>query len=211
VWLLGTGLVVENGASDAAGHLASAELYDPKSGTFTHTGLMTTARSGHTATSLQKGQVLIAGGTSNGGSSGGVTSAELYDPRAGTFSVTGSMKTMRTGHTATLLTDGHVLIAGGATASAELYDPHGGTFTTTGSLKDSGLGAKAVPLPDGRVFVLREPDGDPELHDPKSGLFTDSELALGLGPTTATLLSDGRVLVAGGMSSNSVRAYLYRP
>jgi hypothetical protein len=121
--------------------LASAELYDPKTGTFSPTGSMTTARGGQTATLLSDGRVLIAGGSNlrliAGGSDspgdslagGNLASAELYDPKTGTFSPTGSMTTARSGHTATLLSDGRVLMAGGSDSSfqplssAELYQP----------------------------------------------------------------------------------------
>jgi WD40 repeat protein len=133
--LLSDGRVLIAGGYDStAKSLASAEVYDPKTGTFSQTGSMTTARGGHTATLLSDGRVLIAGGggdnTLHIDTLKNLASAELYDPRTGTFSLTGSMATGRAGQTATLLSDGHVLIAGGTESlgisgdplsSAELY------------------------------------------------------------------------------------------
>src|SRR6266513_3714758 len=99
---------------------------------FVITGSLATARagqpSGHTATLLPNGKVLVAGG---GDINGIHASAELYDPASGAWSATGSLATARSGHTATLLPNGRVLAAGGGDggsihASAELYDPASG-------------------------------------------------------------------------------------
>src|SRR4029077_520831 len=90
---------------------ATAELYDPASGTWTATESLNTGRYGHTATLLQNGFVLVAGGVdSNGGVS---ASAELYDPASGTWTATGNLHTERYYHTATLLPNGLVLVVGG--------------------------------------------------------------------------------------------------
>jgi len=109
--------------------------------TFSATGPMSIARWGATATLLADGRVLVAEGYDrfqSGETS--ISSAEVYDPATGAFSPTSSMSVPRAGHTATLLADGRVLIAGGSTSSgagltsAELYDPATGTFNPTGSM-----------------------------------------------------------------------------
>jgi hypothetical protein len=91
---------------------ASAELYDPATGTFTATGNMTTPRWYHTATLLATGKVLIAGGTvsANPDGSSVLAGAELYDPATGTFTATAGLTTARLRSVATLLNDGRVLI-----------------------------------------------------------------------------------------------------
>ena len=94
--------------------VASAELYDPRSGTWSATQDMVATRYSHTATLLPDGRVLVAGGESDAVTSAGfaLASAELYDPASGTWGATASMAAARREHTATLLPDGKVLVAG---------------------------------------------------------------------------------------------------
>jgi large repetitive protein len=121
---------------------------------------------------------------------------------AGTFAATGSMTTARIGHTATLLVDGRVLIAGGGSAMVELYDPSTGSFTAIGSMTASEGVGSATLLPDGRVLLIETKGA--ELYDPSTGTFSATgnmiEVQNGY---TATLLTNGKVLVTGGTNGQS--------
>jgi large repetitive protein len=216
-------------ANDVA--LASAALYDPATGTFNPTGPLATARGYDTATRLSDGRVLIAGGNPRQWQFDGpfLASAELYDPKSGTFSPTGSLVTARNLQTATLLLDGRVLIAGGndteahSFASAELYDPTTGTFSPTGSMVVARGFHTATRLADGRVLIVGGAsagwNGDflasAEIYDPKTGKFTATGgMAVARGNHTASLLPDGRVLITGGTdtgTSSLALAEIYNP
>jgi Tol biopolymer transport system component len=215
------------GAGGSDGDWASAELYDPATGTFSPTGSMAAPRDSHTSTLLADGRVLIAGGMSlpSPATAGGVipasyrtadvdhflATAEVYDPTTGKFSKTGSMSSPHRGHTATLLQDGRVLVVGNGGESspsgriADLYDPATGKFTVTGSLKSGRWLHTATLLQDGRVLILggRSPNDSvratAELYDPRSGAFSSAgSMGEGRQQHTATLLPDGRVLIAAG-------------
>ena len=186
---------------------ASAELYNPATGTWTTTGSLHTARFDQTATLLQNGQVLVAGG--NTGVFVGLASAELYTPATGKWKTTGSMTTVRRGHTMTLLQNGQVLVAGGSDgsgnllASAELYNPSTGTWTLTGNLPHPLDGFTATLLQNGQVLAAAGNDGGyiacAELYDPSTGAWTlTGSLNQARAYQTAVLLQHGDVLVAGG-------------
>ena len=216
-------MVLVAGGEDSSFLLsASAELYDPASGTWTTTGSLNTARDVHTATLLPNGKVLIAGGFDS--SFNALASAELYDSTTGTWTTTGSLNTARAQHTATLLPNGNVLVAGGIEsngivfASSEVYDPVRGTWTNTGSLNDARFLHTATLLPNNMALVaggdyLGGLRASSELYDPVSETwsFTGS-LNTARVEHLATLLLNGKVLVAGGYNNDVLTsAELYTP
>lgn len=167
-------------------------------------------RASHTATLLPSGKVLIVGGFKKVRTYDQVyfTSAELYDPQTKTFTPTGSLNVARCGHTATLLRDGTVLIAGGGNdqplASAELYNPQTGTFTKLEDMTSARQGHTATLLKNGNVLVAGSGMDDKhsaELFNIRTHRFeaTGNMRMNRLGPT-ATLLPNGKVLIAGGAS-----------
>jgi hypothetical protein len=217
--LLTNGKVLIAGGSVGL-HSATAELYDPDTGLFIPTGNMTTPRTWHTATLLPDGRVLIAGGSAVPQTDIPTNSAEVYDPSTGTFTAIVNMIFGHVCQQATLLGNGKVLILGGSGANgqvpqAELYDPAIGTFAAAGTYASdtSGFntcqGAVSTLLPDGRVIIVWE-GSTAELYDPNTGLFTSTGGPIGPcycdGMPTATLLMNGKVLVAGGEDDSGVHS-----
>jgi hypothetical protein len=210
--LLNTGKVLVAGGTDGSGNpIATAELYDPTTGSFSPTGSMATARAHFAATLLPSGKVLVTGGLDTAGNP--LATAELYDPSAGTFSpTTGNMQFVHASHTATLLSTGKVLVAGWGNATAELFDPATGTFAQTGSMATARVSHTATLLNNGKVLLTGGIQGAPpattvlaeaELYDPASGSFlpTLGRLVTAREWHTASLLAGGKVLVTGGLDS----------
>jgi uncharacterized protein (TIGR03437 family) len=229
--LLNNGLVLLVGGRGAP---SAAELYDPVAGTFAATGSPVYLHGYyHTATPLANGLVLVVGGLAAAGDTGQASSgAETYNPKTGTFTEAGAMAFNRNNHTATLLADGRVLIAGGqaggandlspnpAFDSAEIYDPSTGNFSLTSPMQAARTSHFAALLASGKVLVgggygTSTSNQSAELFDPVSGSFLyTGEMSTLRSLATATLLSSGQVLVAGGYPSFPVgtnAAELYDP
>ena len=185
--------------------------------TWNFTGSMNVGRFSFTATLLQNGKVLVAGGAIPGNLT--TNTAELYDPATGTFIATGSMHQARLGFSATRLQNGKVLVAGGgndtqvALKTAELYDPATGTWSTTGNMKEGRQQHSAVLLNDGTVLVTggnidRTPCttavcvntiAESELYNPSTGQWQKvGDMTIPRSFFTTTLLTTGKVLAVGG-------------
>jgi WD40 repeat protein len=235
--LLGNGKVLIVGGYDSEGYgsawshgLNTAELYDPETGVWSITGSLNQGRLAHTATLLQSGKVLVVGGTDSiydaftvdEEYNGGLVSAELYDPTSGSWTVVGNLNTGRLLHSATLLLDGSVLVAGGGSSpdgllinmpnTSELYSPATGTWSYTGTLS-ARVYHTATLLRNGQVLVAgggvyQAILNTAEVYDPATGNWHDTaSLQLPRYLHTATLLYNGKVLVVGGRGDRSAELY----
>lgn len=223
-------VLITGGNLDGPGTpIAVTEVFNPSHGTFRISGKLITPRTYHTATLLTNGKVLITGGldgSNQDSTAGALATAELYDASTGAFTATGRMISARVYHTATLLADGKVLIAGGKDTTgntlqtAELYDPSSGTFRATGRLVRQRFDHRAAPLPNGLVLLAGgyyDLDGSvpllhAELYDPRSGTFAETGgLQLPHDAFAMTTLANGHVLLTGGdlVSPPSTLAELY--
>ncbi len=224
------GVLLAGGASGQK-VLNTTNLYNPESNQLELGATTVDPRSDHTATLLDSGELLLAGGFS--GPRAIAQTAELYDPEAGKFSAAGMMTDSRAYHTATLFENGSVLLVGGldnanlssgeSLKSAELYDPVSQIFKATGSMTTGRSGHTTTLLLNGTVLVtggrpnvsLSGQTDTAEIYDPLSGQFTATagKLSSGLYAHTATRLKDGHVLIAGGLTDSGVTsaAELYNP
>ena len=197
---------------------------------FAPTGSLNEARGLHTATLLPDDKVLVAYGSNSNSYTGatgyvGLSSIEVYDPGAGTFTeILGEDGAGIFGHTATLLPNGEVLLAGGfvnsvwdyggSTSSngASLYDSATGEFSGTGNMTAARGDHTATLLASGKVLIAGGANQDPtgtglasaELFDPNTGASTKTgSMAVGRFLHTATQLQDGRVLIVGGVLTSA--------
>ncbi len=214
--LLNDGRVLVVGGENAATH-ATAEIYDPAGPSWTPTANLSAGKARHTATllrgGLRDGHVMVTGGaTGGGGPTTGIT--EIFDPSgAGSWTPAPPLMPARAQHSATLLPDGTVLVAGGlfpATTSVEIFDPSGPSWTSGSNLSTARRDHSATLLPSGRVVVIGGDDvfaplpfDTAEIYDPAGPSWTTiaTNMSTPRYRHAATMLPDGRVLVAGGFDN----------
>jgi N-acetylneuraminic acid mutarotase len=207
--------------------LESLLLLDTTAGTFASaTNQLDTPRTGATATTLNSGMVLIAGGVDANGHP--VNTAEVFDPATQTLTEADNMMSSpRAFHTATLLGDGTVVLigggsdsSGGVTNTADIYDPGTNSFTqTTGNMIQARGGHAAVTLStgpnSGKVLVIggvNQSMGNfasfgTEVYNPSTKTFSSTaSMSDSRAFPAATKLPDGTVLVTGGFTNFDVTA-----
>jgi N-acetylneuraminic acid mutarotase len=197
---------------------------------------MGTPRTGHSATLLADGKVLVVGGVDGYGPGEGVlATSELFDPQTGAWSRGPSLHEARTGHSVTRLANGRVLVTGGVgfeqrsyLSTSEIYDPSAGTWNLAGPLNTTPrAGHTATLLKSGKVLVVGDAISDPghylrgggstEVFDPAANAWSlVGRMQLGrMYGHSATLLVDGRILVVGGTinfdEESTNTAELYEP
>ncbi len=239
--VLGNGQVLVAGGADVqqgpAGDtaVAAADLFNPSTNRWSAAAPMSTARQQHTATVLQSGEMLVTGGTSGVyswlDSASVLSSAEIYNPATNSWSSTGTMSTARYQHTASLLGNGEVLVAGGNdingtcscttfVSSADLYNPATNIFTATGALNVARYAHTATVLQDGTVLVVGGFGGptstlqsggaalaSAEIYNPATGTWAlTGSMTTARMNHTASLLPSGDVLVSGGTTGSATTA-----
>ncbi len=188
--------------------LSSAEIYDTQTNKFTESSPMAFARESHTATLLKNGNVLITGGHRDRRENLKVYDvAEIFDSKSNQFTPTGSMNIPRHKHDAVLLSDGKVLVNGGADrrdslyASAEIYDPNTAQFTSISNMNFPRFKHKetSILLSDNNVLIGGGSD-KAEIYNTKNCKFVPLQGNLGTTRlfSSSTLLENGEVLITGG-------------
>jgi TonB family protein len=175
-----------------------------------------TARTHHTATLLGNGTVLIAGGASLDATPHNLASAQTFDPITRGIANTGTLLTARQNHTASLLRDGTVLIAGGesnghAIATTEFFNPSTGTFSKGPDLRTARHSHQAIGLADGRILICGGigADGKPlasaEIYDPRTKSFiATGSMSQPRANFSAAPLNDGKILVTGNNGASAL-------
>ena len=200
--LLPSGDVLVTGGAYGAPLAAQAEIYQPATGAFRAVGPMRVARREHAGVALPSGEILLTGGCADDSAvlslcQTPLRSAELFDPRTGTFRAAPAMPAPHWRHGMVRLPTGKILVVGGETA--ELYDPAAGTFTRATPPASERDGQNAHLLPSGKVFVAGGPTLAAELYDPHTDTWSfTAPLPFSAAGTLWTGLADGRLVSSGG-------------
>ncbi len=225
------GVLISGGTNwDSAAPSNTAEVWNPATQTSKQVGSMIEGREFHTATAIANSQIFVAGGI--GSTLNSTNTTEIYNEATQQFTAGPDLNEARANHTATLLKDGTVLLVGGqdqnrnAISSAEIYDPVSNTVIQTGSMSVGRVYHTATLLPDGRVFIAGGTGASnncptfysSEIYDPQTKTFSLSgslPFDEGLMDHAATLLTNGEVLIGGGLGCAGVgvspRAFVYAP
>jgi hypothetical protein len=209
-------LVVGGSSRDQQNALATADLYDPASNTWTAAASMASARVFHVAVLLSDGRVLVAGGSDGySQASNALASAELYDPVRDTWSPAGSMTNAAEVARATLLKSGKVFVSlirsidrtQQDPPTPQLYDPASNTWSATSPMISARYAIHEITLLEsgkvlitgGRAYGRSNPQPTPELYDPATNTWSAAAGALARHGHQATDLKNGKVLVMGGV------------
>ncbi len=172
---------------------------------------MLVARYNASAALLPDGRVLVAGGYAGSATGAPISSAEIYDPATGMWTAAASMTSARAQHTATVLLDGRVLVAGGTTTAAEIYDPATGNWSAAGAMSVGRLYHTATRLSaaqGGKVMVaggwddINNARSTTEIYNPATNTWSAGpNLKQARAIHTALLMDDGRIMLAGGLTN----------
>jgi N-acetylneuraminic acid mutarotase len=212
--MLQSGRVLEAGGqtNPSSAPTATAETYDPGSGSWSPVSSMNVARSFPAASVLQDGRVLIAGGSTPSSSTD--ATAEVYNPVSNAWTPTANNMSVQRGQfpAAVRLNDGRVLVVGATTAStsADIYNPSSNSFTPAAPMGTARMDEVAIGLPSGKVLVVGGSDGtnvvaSAEVYDPATNSWTPTVSGMSSPRALPTIssLPGGKVLVAGGISSTT--------
>jgi len=213
--LLSTGELLLAGGCDVGACTKDAERYDPTTNAWSAVAELPAARGFATATTLADGRVLVTGGCADPACAAVLGDALVYDPTADAWSAAGTMSSPRAGHSATLLGDGSVLVAGGCSdgacttslATADLWtaDATGGKLTPARSMASARHNHTATTLSSGEVLVAGGATSTgsslptAEVYFPVAKAWVEpSSMAMARAYHSGVLLASGDVLVAGG-------------
>ncbi len=212
------GRVLAAGGHDGTAALASCEVFDPSTATWSATGALNVARAEQAAALLPDGRVLAAGGFQLNGTL--LASSEIYDPATGQWTPTGDLPAARRRPLSSPLPGGNFLVAFGTVGDSAnqwtgaIYDPSAGTWAATASAAWTNVTGQLL----GNGLVLGIGSIQAQLFDPSTGRWRNTgAMGTTIGSERGTgfsvnLLGDGRVLVAGGSSSAALgSAEIYDP